>query len=100
VRYPIAGAVGVAGIIGFFKHLDRGDADPFTRDSLTVVPEEEIDAARARNDPTLNIRVGYERRIELADARSTTPGRLDSFVERRPWPTATYALPERIGGAR
>lgn len=66
-RYPIAGSVGVAGIVGFFQRL--GDGEPgVVRVDTTFVP------AGPAPPPTLRIRAAYERRVEI-DALGTGAGR-------------------------
>jgi hypothetical protein len=78
-RYPVAGSLGVAGIIGFVRHLRGGSVETaFSTDG----PDEAsplVETSRAA--PTLRIRPGYQRRVEL-DRRTTAAG------ERRRGPGA------------
>lgn len=60
-RYVVAGSVSLAGIIGFFQQL-RGDGT----EPAPVVPVRAAERAEEVVAPTLRIRPGYERRIELA----------------------------------
>lgn len=59
-RYPAAGAVGVAGIFGFFRELG-GDDPPPVRTQTRLVPATQSPPAV----PTLRIRPAYTRRVEL-----------------------------------
>ena len=77
-RYPVAGSIGVAGIIGFVRQLRGGDTEAaFARD-LSGVGSPLVEVPPPV--PTLRIRPGYQRRVELdrrttaSDERRRTPG--------------------------
>lgn len=77
-RYPIAGSIGVAGIIGFVRHLRGGDTQTALSSDVTDAEPPLVEAPAQR--PTLRIRPGYQRRVELerrataSDERRRTPG--------------------------
>lgn len=74
-RYPIAGSVGVAGIIGFFKELG-GDGPPPVRTRTRLVPAVEGPGPT----PTLRIRSAFERRVELGASTAHTDRRQHTSV--------------------
>jgi hypothetical protein len=64
VRYPVAGGIGLAGIVGFFQRLGRPDGRSDLEGPVIVVPP-----PRERVEqpvPVLRVRVGPTRRVELA----------------------------------
>lgn len=67
-RYPIAGSIGVAGIIGFVRHLRGGGAQTAFRSDVADAEPPLVEAPAP--PPTLRIRPGYQRRVEL-DRRTT-----------------------------
>lgn len=77
-RYPIAGSVGVAGIVGFFKELG-GDDPPPVRTRTRLVPADRGPGP----PPTLRIRSAFERRVELGASTAQTDRRQHT-MERMP----------------
>lgn len=71
-RYPAAGAVGLAGIYGFFRAL-AGDDPPPVRTETRLVPATHSPPPV----PTLRIRPAYTRRVELEPVRADAARRLD-----------------------
>lgn len=87
-RWVVGGSLGVAGIIGFvqrFRRRPRAAPEP-------VVPERVAPADPAERDPgpTLRIRAGTERRIEMADEGASGLG---------PWGAAPGAAAGTLPGA-
>lgn len=68
-RYPIAGSLGVAGIIGFFKNLGGGDPEVLTETRRVPVTPESPPPT-----PTLLIRPAQERRVELGETSTRSGG--------------------------
>lgn len=63
IRYPIAGSLGVAGIIGFFQQLGGGEPEVVREPTPTPAAP-----PSPPSPPTLLIRSAYERRIEIDPA--------------------------------
>ncbi len=79
-RYSIAGSLGLAGIVGFFKMLGGEEGEVTIERRL--VPAETPPAP----PPTLRIRPAYERRVELnpLNADTSGPGRVDGSGREAP----------------
>lgn len=71
-RYPIAGSLGLAGIIGFFKHLGGGEPEVLTE--TRRVP---ATPPSPPPTPTLLIRPAQERRVELGETSTRSEGHHD-----------------------
>ena len=72
-RWAVGASLGIAGIVGFAQRLRRGrarDPAPVAPDSLAPPPGP---AERDTVAPTLRIRVGLERRVELSGGTAAGP---------------------------
>jgi hypothetical protein len=70
VRYGIAGSVGIAGIVGFVKQL-WGEDDEDSRAPMSPSPR--VGDVPENDEPTLRIRPGLQRRIELDETETAGP---------------------------
>jgi hypothetical protein len=70
VRYPVAGGLGAAGVVGLVQHLRN--REPRTLASAGEGDLPPVEAAEPPGPPTIRIRAGYERRIELQGAGVAT----------------------------
>jgi hypothetical protein len=71
-RFVVAGTLGVATIVGLVSSLRRGDAErPAAGPIASPTPDP---AERAPAEPTVRVRTGFERRMELGEGSGVTRG--------------------------